>query len=71
MLRIASRKLFLAATLATVLAAPGAAAFGSVTGTNPEPQSVTGTNPEPQSVTGTDPEPQGVVETILSFLHLA
>jgi hypothetical protein len=60
MLRIASRKLFLAATL-TVLAVPGARAFASVTGTDPEPQ----------SVTGTDPEPQSVMERILTFLHLA
>lgn len=60
MLRNASRKLFLAATLATVLAVPGTRAF-AITGTDPEPQ-----------ITGTDPEPQSsIFQMVLSFLHLA
>jgi hypothetical protein len=71
MLRTASRKLFLAITLAA-LAAPGARLFADpapITGTNPEPE-ITGTNPEPE-ITGTDPEPESILEKLLVILHLA
>lgn len=71
MVRIASRKLLLAATLAAVTMS-GASAFAQSTSTPPPPADpVTGTNPEPQ-VTGTNPEPQDdIIQEILAILHLA
>jgi hypothetical protein len=63
MLRISSRKLLFALTLAA-LAAPGVKLLA-------QPAPITGTDPEPQ-ITGTDPEPQSsIFQMVLSFLHLA
>jgi hypothetical protein len=62
MLRIASRKLLFAVTLAA-LAAPGARLLA-------DSAPITGTNPEPE-ITGTNPEPEGIIEKLLNILHVA